>query len=78
MADSIIDMSMLKCGALLYSGCDLKTAQMNMQRTRIPERIFHEFELGYNAAEATKVIYHIYQPLSSDRIWHKDNFLSRV
>ena len=38
--------------------CDLKAAQMNVQRTLIWELMFYVFKLGHNATEATKKIYY--------------------
>ena len=41
---------------LFYSVCDLKTSQMNVQRSRIREIMHYKFELGRNSAEVTKNI----------------------
>ena len=46
--------SALTCCAWVQPVCDLKAAQMNMQRNLIEE--FYEFELGHNTAEATKKV----------------------
>ena len=47
---------LIRC-ALLYSVCNLKAAQMNMQRSLIREFMLYEFEPGHNTAEATKNIF---------------------
>ena len=39
---------------LLHSVCNLKTTQMNVQRSLIRELMLYEFDLGHNATEATK------------------------
>ena len=42
---------------MLYSVCNLKTAQINVQRSQIWELTLYEFEAGHNATKATKNIY---------------------
>ena len=42
--------------ALLYTVCDLKAAEMNVERGVMRKYTFYVFEFGYNAAEATKNI----------------------
>ena len=43
--------------ALLHIMCDLKAVQIDGQHCLIWEHMLNEFELGYNAVEATKNIY---------------------
>ena len=56
IVDSIMVVGALTCCTLFHSECDLKTAQMNVQRGLIRERILYKFKRGHNAAEATKKI----------------------
>ena len=46
---SIAVVGVLTHSAFFYSVCDLKTAQMNMQRSLIWEFMHYEFESGHNA-----------------------------
>ena len=54
MVVSIVIVGVLIHCALLYTICDLKVIQMNIQFGLIQKLIFYEFELGYNAVEATE------------------------
>ena len=49
--------TLTNCG-LLHSVCDLKAPEINIQSSLIWEGMFYKFELGQNAAEATKNICH--------------------
>ena len=57
MAGSIVVVGVLIRCALFYSVCDLKAAEMNVQRSLIPELIFYALKLGYNAMEETQNIF---------------------
>ena len=39
--------------------CDLKDSKMNVQRSPVQEHMLYKLEVGHNAVEATKNIYHI-------------------
>ena len=54
---SIVVVGALKHWALLHSVYDLKARQMDIQHSLIWEFILFEFELSYNAAEASKNIW---------------------
>ena len=55
MVDGIVAVvGALTHSALLHSVCDLKAAQMNVQRGQIQEFILYEFKLDHNSAEANK------------------------
>ena len=56
VGDSIMVVGTLTFSALLYSTCDLKTEQMNIQSGLIQELILYKFKLGYKATEATENI----------------------
>ena len=51
---SIVVVGVLTCYALLHPVCDLKTAQINMQRSSIQELMLYKFEMGHNTSEITK------------------------
>ena len=53
---SIVVASVLICGALRHSVCDLKAAQMNVQWSLNRDIILFEFELDHNVLKATKNI----------------------
>ena len=54
---SIVEVSALTCCVLLHSVCDVKSAQMNVQRCPNRELMPYDIELGHHAAaEATKTI----------------------
>ena len=56
MFDSIVVVSALTHCASLYCVCDLKVAQMNVQRNLSREIMFHEFKLRDNTAKVVKNI----------------------
>ena len=53
---SIMVVGVLTYCELLHSVCDLKAAQMIVQRSLIWELMLHELELGHNAVKAIKNI----------------------
>ena len=58
MVGSIVVVGAQTRCALFRSMCDLKTKQMNVQRScLIRELLFYEFERGHNSAEAAKNIF---------------------
>ena len=56
LVDTFMVIGVLRHCALLFSVCDLKATQMNMQYSLIWELVFYEFELGHNATEAAQNI----------------------
>ena len=57
MIGSIVLDGVLTRSVLLSSVCDLKAAQMNVQRSLIRKLMFYEFEPRLNTAKATQNIF---------------------
>ena len=57
MVCRIVVVGALRDSALLYSLCDLKAGQMDVQRFLIRELMLYKCERVHNATEATENIY---------------------
>ena len=55
MVSSTVVFGVLTLCTLFHSVCDLKAAEMNVQRCLIRELMLYEFKLSCYAAEATKI-----------------------